>query len=348
MPSASTTPQLRTPEPGPAPSTTAAPMSTRRRRWIISSSARPTRPWLPADRRRSRPRASTAGGSLIGDVTPPRPSRSRRTDPARATPAPPPPPDRTPSPGQTAGKRHRRADGHRRPARSSGAVSGLRHHHARADRRHIPPRGATSTTTRWATSPRPPPSRSPRTARAPARPAPPPWPGRTPSPAPRPARPDRLADRDRRHRRPHRDQPLQRDHHRRRSQAYTAEGFDASGNSLGDVTAITTFSIAPDGSARGRPAPPSPAGSHTVTGNDAGQDQHRLAERDRRRARSPGALPGLGDDHGRRVAGLHGRGSRPVRQLARRRDRDARPSRSPRTGPAPARPVPPRWPGRTR
>ena len=35
------------------------------------------------------------------------------------------------------------------------------------------------------------------------------------------------------------------------SQAYTAEGFDASNNSLGDVTASTTFSIAPNGSCTG-------------------------------------------------------------------------------------------------
>src|SRR5439155_997717 len=32
------------------------------------------------------------------------------------------------------------------------------------------------------------------------------------------------------------------------SQAYTAQGFDASNNSLGDVTASTSFSISPEGS----------------------------------------------------------------------------------------------------
>ena len=35
------------------------------------------------------------------------------------------------------------------------------------------------------------------------------------------------------------------------SQTYTAQSFDAAGNSLGDVTASTTFSIAPDGSCSG-------------------------------------------------------------------------------------------------
>ena len=67
------------------------------------------------------------------------------------------------------------------------------------------------------------------------------------------------------------------------SQAYTAEGFDASNNSLGDVTATTTFSIAPNGSCTG-------ATLHGDGGRSAHrdrqrrrQDRHRLAERDRRR-----------------------------------------------------------------
>ncbi len=55
------------------------------------------------------------------------------------------------------------------------------------------------------------------------------------------------------------------------SQAYSAEGFDASNNSLGDVTSSTTFSIAPDGSCTGNVCTASTAGSHTVTGNDAGK-----------------------------------------------------------------------------
>jgi len=55
------------------------------------------------------------------------------------------------------------------------------------------------------------------------------------------------------------------------SQAYSAEGFDASNNSLGDVTASTTFSIAPDGSCTGNVCTATQAGSHTVTGNDAGK-----------------------------------------------------------------------------
>jgi parallel beta-helix repeat protein len=55
------------------------------------------------------------------------------------------------------------------------------------------------------------------------------------------------------------------------SRAYTAEGFDAVGNSLGDVTAQTTFSIAPDGSCSGNVCTANVLGTHTVTGNDAGK-----------------------------------------------------------------------------
>jgi parallel beta-helix repeat protein len=55
------------------------------------------------------------------------------------------------------------------------------------------------------------------------------------------------------------------------SRTYSAEGFDASNNSLGDVTSSTTFSIAPDGSCTGNVCTASTAGSHTVTGNDGGK-----------------------------------------------------------------------------
>jgi parallel beta-helix repeat protein len=55
------------------------------------------------------------------------------------------------------------------------------------------------------------------------------------------------------------------------SQAYTAEGFDASNNSLGDVTAFTTFSISPNGSCTGASCTATVGGPHTVTGNDAGK-----------------------------------------------------------------------------
>ena len=53
-------------------------------------------------------------------------------------------------------------------------------------------------------------------------------------------------------------------------QVYSAAGFDSYGNSLGDVTAATTFSIAPDGSCAGASCAASVAGTHTVTGNDGG------------------------------------------------------------------------------
>src|SRR5207253_2087858 len=54
------------------------------------------------------------------------------------------------------------------------------------------------------------------------------------------------------------------------SQTYTAEGFDASSNSLGDVTSATTFSITPDGSCSSNVCTATTAGAHTVTGNDGG------------------------------------------------------------------------------
>ena len=52
------------------------------------------------------------------------------------------------------------------------------------------------------------------------------------------------------------------------SQDYTAEGFDGSGNSLGDVTGDTTFTIEPDGSCTGASCTASAAGDHTVTGTN--------------------------------------------------------------------------------
>ncbi|MFL5966271.1 MAG: OmpL47-type beta-barrel domain-containing protein, partial [Gaiellaceae bacterium] len=55
------------------------------------------------------------------------------------------------------------------------------------------------------------------------------------------------------------------------TQPYTAQGFDAAGNSLGDVTAGTTFSIGPDGSCTGNVCTAAVARAHTVTGNDGGK-----------------------------------------------------------------------------
>ena len=55
------------------------------------------------------------------------------------------------------------------------------------------------------------------------------------------------------------------------SQTYTAQGFDSAGNSLGDVTSATTFSIAPNGSCTGNVCTAATPGSHTVTGNDGGK-----------------------------------------------------------------------------
>jgi hypothetical protein len=55
------------------------------------------------------------------------------------------------------------------------------------------------------------------------------------------------------------------------SQGYTAEGFDAFNNSLGDVTGATTFSIGPNGSCLGALCTATVVSSHTVTGNNAGK-----------------------------------------------------------------------------
>ena len=51
----------------------------------------------------------------------------------------------------------------------------------------------------------------------------------------------------------------------------TPPGFDAAGNSLGDVTSATTFTVAPNGSCTGAVCTASVAGAHTVTGTDAGK-----------------------------------------------------------------------------
>ena len=51
-------------------------------------------------------------------------------------------------------------------------------------------------------------------------------------------------------------------------QAYTATGYDQYGNSLGDVTGSTAFSIGPDGTCAGASCSATVAGPHTVTGTD--------------------------------------------------------------------------------
>jgi len=52
------------------------------------------------------------------------------------------------------------------------------------------------------------------------------------------------------------------------SRAYTATGFDAYGNTLGDVTSATTFSITGTGSCTGTSCTSTQAGDQTVTGAD--------------------------------------------------------------------------------
>jgi hypothetical protein len=54
------------------------------------------------------------------------------------------------------------------------------------------------------------------------------------------------------------------------SQNYTAEAFDTDGNSMGNVTASTSFSISPNGSCSGNTCTASQPGNHTVTGTFSG------------------------------------------------------------------------------
>jgi hypothetical protein len=55
------------------------------------------------------------------------------------------------------------------------------------------------------------------------------------------------------------------------SQGYTATGSDQYGNSLGDLTAGTTFTVAPNGSCTGSSCTATVAGAHTVTGSNSGK-----------------------------------------------------------------------------
>lgn len=55
------------------------------------------------------------------------------------------------------------------------------------------------------------------------------------------------------------------------TQSYTAQGIDVFGNSVGDVTAATVFSISPDGSCNAASCTATNTGAHTVTGNDNGK-----------------------------------------------------------------------------
>ena len=65
------------------------------------------------------------------------------------------------------------------------------------------------------------------------------------------------------------------------SRSYTAEAFDTDGGSMGNVTADTVFSIAPDGSCSGNTCTAQQPGAHTVTGTYHGEsDQSTLTVED--------------------------------------------------------------------
>jgi hypothetical protein len=55
------------------------------------------------------------------------------------------------------------------------------------------------------------------------------------------------------------------------SQSYTAQGFDAANNPLGDVTTSTVFSIAPNGTCSANVCTATVGGPHTVTGTNSGK-----------------------------------------------------------------------------
>jgi hypothetical protein len=54
------------------------------------------------------------------------------------------------------------------------------------------------------------------------------------------------------------------------SRSFTAQGYDANNNSIGNVTSTTTFSVAPNGSCVASSCTATIAGAHTVTGNRSG------------------------------------------------------------------------------
>ena len=103
------------------------------------------------------------------------------------------------------------------------------------------------------------------------------------------------------------------------SQSFQADARDAYGNSLGNVTGSATFTIAPDGSCGLNVCTPSATGAHTVTGVVRGRDRHRLAQRPRLRHRPHRDQPGRRLDLRGRQRGVHGRGVRRGRRVARRR-----------------------------
>ena len=104
------------------------------------------------------------------------------------------------------------------------------------------------------------------------------------------------------------------------SQTYTAQGFDQYDNSLGDVTARTTFTIAPDGSCTGASCTATVGGPHTVTGTDTGKTGTATLTIDAAAVDHIVISPASATITRRRLADLHGAGVRRVEQLARRCD----------------------------
>ncbi len=94
------------------------------------------------------------------------------------------------------------------------------------------------------------------------------------------------------------------------SQAYTAEAFEADGDSLGDVTEQTSFSIDPSGSCSNATCTASEPGTYTRDRHLPRRERHRAASDRRPAGRVPGVLRAARTREGRRVVLDQGRRGR--------------------------------------
>ena len=98
------------------------------------------------------------------------------------------------------------------------------------------------------------------------------------------------------------------------TQSYTVEAFDQYGNSRGDVTGSTSFSISPDGSCSGADCGSTTSGDHTVTGTFSSKSDDADLQIDAAALDHITVTPVFGDDHGGRHAVVHVGGVRSVRE----------------------------------
>ena len=112
---------------------------------------------------------------------------------------------------------------------------------------------------------------------------------------------------------------------------YTAQAFDSIGNSLGDVTSETTFSISPDGSCTANTCSATVAGAHTVTGTDGSFTDDASMTVTPGRSTTSSSRPSDATIAARGLPDLHGGRVRHLRQLPRRPHVGPRRTRSPPT-----------------